>query len=205
MSEVDEAARAMSGTAASALHVAMSAAERQARQRAERLRNAAAESEQAREKACQALRAEANVQAARWAALANAGPDWVEDYASAAQWRELDPRAATAANQTEDSLRAAGVGVPDSSSLRQINEETLRYLSDGQNRSEPEVGETRQSAPTKGIELSGQPAEPVELGRRFHPRPVNPAGHRQRTHGPSSAARGRAAAQQRRHPRERGR
>jgi hypothetical protein len=188
MSEVDEAARAMSGTAASALQVAMAAAERQARQRAERLRNAAAESEQAREKARQALRAEANVQAARWAALANAGPDWVEDYASAAQWRELDPRAAAAAHQAEDSLRTAGVDLPDTGNIRRVNEETLNHLG-GQRPSERAGTRDRvASSSGMGVDVSVHAAEPVELGQRFHPRPLNPAGRRQRAHAPSTPA-----------------
>lgn len=59
MSEVDEAVRGMSGTAATTLQLTMTMVEQQARRRAERLRRAAAESEQARQRARQILRAEA--------------------------------------------------------------------------------------------------------------------------------------------------
>lgn len=216
MSEVDEAVRSIGGTAATTLQLTMTLVEQHARRRAERLQRAAAESEQAREKARAALRAEADVQAARWAALSNTDADWAEGYATAVQWRELDPRAAAAAERIEESMRAAGVTVPDTSGVAAANRDSLAALKprgeedvrrDRRTRSErQEVGE-RAAEPSGalGVDVSVRAADEVELGWKSHPQPLNPTARGRRPATQDTPKAGRSASQHRRHPRGRGR
>lgn len=122
---MEEVTREMGGKTAAALQVALAAAEQIAIRRARALATAQAESETRTEQVRRQLQAEAELAAGAWAAAAKAGPDWIDGYASAVAHRELDPRAAQAAAQIEDQLRARGIDVPDTSRLSEANKAAL--------------------------------------------------------------------------------
>lgn len=58
-------------------------------------------------------------------------PDWVGGYASVVEWREFDPRAAAAADRTEDALRWAGLDVPGTSVIQEANRQAASVLGTG--------------------------------------------------------------------------
>ncbi|NYI81233.1 hypothetical protein [Nocardioides panzhihuensis] len=122
---MEEVTREMGGKTAAALQVALAAAEQIAIRRARALATAQAESETRTEQVRRQLQAEAELAAGAWAAAAKAGPDWIDGYASAVAHRELDPRAAQAAAQIEEQLRARGIDVPDTSRISEANKAAL--------------------------------------------------------------------------------
>lgn len=123
---MEEVVQSLSGSAAMTIQVALAAAEQVALRRAARLHAAARESQDSYRRVQAQYRAEADLHAARWAAASRQGPEWIDAYASAVAWRELDPRAAQAAERIENQLRSAGIEIPDTGMITAQNQEAIR-------------------------------------------------------------------------------
>lgn len=128
-----------------------------------------------------------DTQAARWATLAHTDTNWVDGYASAVEWRGLDPRAATAADRIENALRQAGIDVPDTTTIQVANRQAAAAVATG-------AGDTTDSGlpeetepPSKiGVTMATRPADEVELGQKSHPTQLSTAGRPQRRAGGST-------------------
>lgn len=145
---MDEVVQSLSGKAAMTIQVALAAAEQVAYRRAAQLQAAARESEDAQRRMRAQYRAEADLHAARWAAAAKHGPEWIDAYASAVAWRELDPRAAQAAERIEDRMQRAGFEIPDTSAIRAHNQDAVRagYLEGAEQTPSPQPGSSAVSS-----------------------------------------------------------
>ena len=125
MNELEEAVHGTEQATAAYLAPAMAVAEAAAERRAQAMRLAAAQAEETRAEAVRQMRVQADLRAAGWDTAARTGAGWVEAYASAVEWRELDPRARSAAARIEEALRQAGFEVPDGAKVRAANRSTL--------------------------------------------------------------------------------
>lgn len=166
---MEEVTREMGGKTAAALQVALAAAEQIAIRRARALAKAQAESETRTEQIRRQLQAEAELAAGAWAAAAKAGPDWIDGYASAVAHRELDPRAAQAAAQIEDQLRARGIDVPDTSRITEANKAALEagYAADlGKRPAHQEDAETHEERAQKEEARATDPEASTEEQER---------------------------------------
>lgn len=145
---MDEVVQSLSGKAAMTIQVALAAAEQVAYRRAAQLQAAARESEDAQRRMRAQYRAEADLHAARWAAAAKHGPEWIDAYASAVAWRELDPRAAQAAERIEDRMQRAGFEIPDTNAIRAHNQDAVRagYLEGAEPAASPRAEQAAREA-----------------------------------------------------------
>lgn len=157
--EVEDAARRAGAAGTALLTAALAIAEARARHRATQLRERAARDERTRLQAVQEMRAEADLAAVQWRAAANAGPEWIDGYASAAQWRHVDPRAAAAARQIEESLKRAGVEIPTSTLSQDWYDTTVEVLGD-----QPPQTVAEEAGSGQGIDRATRERAEPELG-----------------------------------------